>query len=80
MFTNLFWQFKLTHDQATFLVTSLSESIKKEESNEDEKTTYKHLFTNKTALTNLSIMTANWIGVNVAWYGLVINIFSWLWI
>jgi hypothetical protein len=61
----------MTREQITSIVSSLSESIKKDESDESSRTTYKHLFTNKRTLTNLGIMTANWIGVNVAWFGLV---------
>jgi hypothetical protein len=61
----------MTREQITSIVSSLSESIKKDESDELNRTTYKHLFTNKRMLTNLGIMTANWIGVNVAWFGLV---------
>jgi hypothetical protein len=55
------------------LVSSLSTAIKNEESNERDRTTFKHLFTNKTTFRNLIIMAVNWIGVVVAWFGLVMS-------
>ena len=53
------------------MIASLSTAIKNDESNETNRTTFVHLFTNKTTLKYLLIMATNWVGVNVVWFGLV---------
>ena len=60
------------------MIASLSSAIKNDESNESNRTTFTHLFTNKRTLKYLLIMAANWVGVNVVWYGLVMAV-TFLW-